>query len=104
MFEARIGDALVQAAFACAKGMGEYGAGISQPGTRTAIVERMEDLHSLWREAHNSGLRFGDAVAREGKRALTERIPGLSDDAAGLLLDMTMDLFRRILFEAKSLN
>jgi hypothetical protein len=103
-FEAAIGEAVAQAAFACAKGLGEYRAGTNQPGTRAAMFDRMVDLHSLWREAHKRGLRFGDAVARQGKRALTERVPGLSDDAAGLLLDMTMDLFRRIVFEAKTLN
>jgi hypothetical protein len=103
-FEAAIGESVAQAAVACAKGLGEHGAGKTQPGTRSAMIECMVDLHSLWREAHNRGLRFGDTVARQGKRALTERIPGLSDEAAGLLLDMTMDLFRRIVFEAKTLN
>lgn len=103
-FEARLDAALAQAALACAKGLGEYGAGKTQPDTRDWVIDHMTHLHSLWREAHSHGLRFGDAVARQGKRALTHRIPGLTDNAAALLLDMTMDLFRRLVFEPKTLN
>jgi hypothetical protein len=33
-FEARIGEAVAHAAFACAKGLGEYNAGVTQPDTR----------------------------------------------------------------------